>query len=210
MPRPASWQRFVRWQANATSLGRSPTEALPATLTPVGWYDELRGAGKADSMWTIWHIAFTRAHRLGTIATAFSKALSEPHGVAESEHGSEPGRPALLLLDVTRPLNGTQPRDPPAAAATGAEAPAGEAGHHGVATEHGASLHESATNVLRLAAADVRAAPSTSPQLQPKLARAQDLLADCAEVSGCCAATSLRLVGYDGRAVDWPLADDEL
>ena len=109
MPRPAAWRGFVAWQkAHAAD---DPTKGLPADFQPSAWYRGAAAAGRADSMWTIWHIAYTAAKGQATLVPApFSAPLVYPHGTQASEHAHARGRPAsaaaaarLALLAVPAP-----------------------------------------------------------------------------------------------------------
>eukprot|EP00966_Prymnesium_polylepis_P076530 1774094-Prymnesium_polylepis.1 len=185
-------------------------------------------------MWTIWHIAFTHRHGLGTLASAFSKPLSEPHGKQESEHGNDPGRNSLLLLDVSSPAHAAThapaaaaavpaTAGSTAAAATAAAAPGsgGAATADGPAAARGAAAtavaaHADQAGRVRLVASNALRltgdASSASPNgaVRAHLARADDLLSNCTELLSCCGATSLSVVGYDGRAVAPPAAPSQV
>jgi len=181
MPHPGRWTNFLDW---TSTRGGGPISGLPRSLKPTVWYDELVKVGKADSMWTIWHIAYTRAANLATVSSVFSKPLSEPHGKQESEHGNSGDRPALLLLDTTK-----QSEDAPVKPDVSAKA--------------AATAQDSEASSVLLASA-----PSSSGA-GPVIARAGDLLADCGEVVSCfSSATSLTLVDYDGGVTSWPLVKD--
>ena len=68
MPRPAAWRGFVAWQkAHAAD---DLTKGLPADFQPSAWYRGAAAAGRADSMWTIWHIAYTAAKGQATLVAA--------------------------------------------------------------------------------------------------------------------------------------------
>ena len=101
MPRPAAWRGFVAWQkAHAAD---DPTKGLPADFQPSAWYRGAAAAGRADSMWTIWHIAYTAAKGQATLVPApFSAPLVYPHGTQASEHAHARGRPASAAAAAPR------------------------------------------------------------------------------------------------------------
>merc|ERR1711924_225358 len=88
MPRPASWAKFLRWQTSATELNLDPTTHLPDNFLPATWYSNLLLENRTDTMWTIWHIAFSHAFNLRTLVPHFKRPLSYVHGEQPSEHGN--------------------------------------------------------------------------------------------------------------------------
>ena len=75
-----------------------PTSALPPDFLPSEWYNTLRRQGKADTMWTIWHIAHSVNRSLATLVPAFSQPLAIVAGSQPSVHGN-PGDRRLNALE---------------------------------------------------------------------------------------------------------------
>ena len=113
MPRPEAWASFLAWQADAAARGVDPSAALPKGFRPSRWYADLVASNRTETMWTIWHIAYTASHNLSTLTPHFSEPLAYVHGSQPSEHGNPPDRRPAARLAAATMLAALQPFTPP-------------------------------------------------------------------------------------------------
>ncbi|KAK7098982.1 uncharacterized protein [Littorina saxatilis] len=82
-PHTGQWRDFIRWY-NESSQKKGFKPAVPG-LMPTGWYNSLYNTGRAETMWTMWHIHHAYQNKVYTVYTHF------PQGKCLAFNWKEPG-----------------------------------------------------------------------------------------------------------------------
>ncbi|KAK7098671.1 uncharacterized protein [Littorina saxatilis] len=87
-PNVGAWRDFLRWYNQSTTLQSTTLQSIipfVSGLKPSQWYLDLHKAGRAESMWTMWHIAHAYTRKLYTVYPNL------PEGKALAINWKEPG-----------------------------------------------------------------------------------------------------------------------